>query len=217
MPNTAISEWFQTRVKTERRLCIGSAVVISLASFIVLGFTFGVLYAGLSMYLSQSPRLLLILSMGGVALLFFLNARTDPTYLNDLSFSTGTFDNKIVRFGKYSNINPLAPDSAHSSIKIIASILFQGPRLATHAFKMASRANRLTQLNSNDCCTVLTFIMKSEQRTNFSTLRTQFPSLDISDELIADLRQIPGVVVLNSPEPGFTLTESLRDELKALQ
>ena len=221
MAGSTYSAWVEQYVLTQKRLYFGSAVALFFVALFALLVTFGVNYVVLYIIFSWLTHItstqLTVLTAVSVALLFPANAYTNRAYLSEMSFSTGTMSDEIVSIpGVGSNVNYLAPDSAHSVVKLLCSTLLQGPRLIDNSWNTYRRSVALGQMNLTHCAEVLRCLAASPHRVDVSDLVAQLPQINLSRELLGQVREIPGVVVLQKPAPGFTLTDSLRGELKGL-
>ncbi len=200
---------------------LGSLAVALLAAA-VLFVTFWVIYAvvwlGFNWFLPHSHATRLIISGVILVLLFIGNARTDRAYLEELSFTTGTAGNRVVSFyvpgvGIGSNINPLAPDSMHSYVKIMTLALFAGPRLATVALRLASRAFRSFRIDSETLVPVIASLAEHDDRIAFKEVAKELPPGSDIETVMTQLRDLDIVLFLKSEPLGLKLTSEAREEL----
>ena len=154
----SVAAWLQ---KTAKQNATGWLLVgcgLGALAIVVLFVSFWCIYLlSLFVTLSISHELRMWISLIGVGLLF-LGLLADPHELESYSFTTGTFHPKPVTvplFGlgghRGSTINPLAPDSAHSFIKMIAGIVSLGPRLAAEAWQRFRRSWRFSHMDIDGC------------------------------------------------------------------
>ncbi len=157
-----------------------------------------------------------------LVLLFIGNARTDREYLSDLSVTTGTFSNQVVTFylpgvGMASNVNPLAPDTMHSSVKMITTLLFTGPRALVAAFRCLRTAIRIMRMDIGPVATVIAFLYGRPGRADFQTIVANVPDLN-PVQTFPQVTQIEGILLLSNEPAGLTIGSGLRKELdEALQ
>jgi len=138
MDQHAIESCLKRRRRRNAALELGLALIWALCAAFFLLVTYWLIYAALLLgfrwIIPHSHDTRLILSGAGLLILFIGNARTSRQYLESLSFTTGTASEEVVTIyipgvGLGSNVNPLAPDSIHSNVKLITTGLFCGPRL----------------------------------------------------------------------------------------
>ncbi len=219
-----IREWLGRKTRAKACVNFALAAVYALLGLILLFITFWAVY-GVMWYICFSFELdvpgqhltRLLVSAGVLVLLFIGNATTSRRYLEDLSFTTGTVDKKVfVIPGMGSNINPLAPDSAHSFVKVITSILFSGPRLVTASVRRLKRALRLLRLDLDGCASVLALLLSRPSRVPFGEIVAGVPGLD-AVAVFPQMREIDGVMFLTSDPPGLSLSPELADDLLGFQ
>src|SRR5439155_5441766 len=136
-----------------------------------------------------------------LALLFVGNATTDRRYLETLSFTTGTFHDRPVTIyvplvGAGSTINPLAPDTVHSFVKLITSVLYTGPSLATAAVRVLARARRLAAVDVEGCAAVLAFLAARDGRVPVGEVVPAVPAGHDGAAVMTQLQEIDGVMLL---------------------
>jgi hypothetical protein len=161
----------------------------------------------------------LILSGAVLALLFIGNATTDRRDLEKLSFTTGTAHGKPVSIyvpgvGLGSTINPLAPESIHSFAKMITSILFLGPRLATEGFRSFALAGRLAGLDIAGCAAVLAALAGKDGPVPFAELVPAIPAGHDLTTVLTQVQEIEGVRLVTSEPAGLSLFSDLRQQLR---
>ena len=205
-----------------RKVWLGSTwlqgALLSLAGALTVLATYGVIYAVFWFPLfsfTGGIRAPWIHAVAGTALflLFLGNSRKDREYLESWSFSSGTHDGKVQvilvpGLGLASTMNPLAPDSMHSMLKMLVSVLFTGPRLCTAALRAFRKSRRLQSMDVNGCATVLERLHAKGTRVSCTELTRDLPAV-----LIPQLRDVDGVIFLTSEPRGLALTSALREEL----
>jgi hypothetical protein len=189
--------------------------------FVTFWIVYAVVWLGFDWLIPVTHWTRMWISLVVVVLLFVGNATTDRAYLESYSFTTGTFNDKPVSIsipglGTASTINPLAPDSAHSIVKMIASVLFAGPRQVTGACRLLSRALRLRKLDQKGCAAALAFLADQDGRVRFQEVAAAIPSGHNVVAVLEQLHELDGVMFLKSEPPGLTLLSDFRKELRSL-
>lgn len=192
---------------------VGLGVVVL---YLTYWFVFGIWYFAF-VRLGAPAHLAPYVSAGFLVLLFIGNARTDRQYLDDLSVTTGTFSNEVVTFylpgvGMASNINPIAPDSMHSSVKVITTLLFCGPRALVAAYRSLRTVLRLSHIDTGPVSAVIDFLYTRPGRVDFRTIAANVTNLN-PVKTFPQVTQIEGVLLLRSEPAGLTISSELREEL----
>jgi hypothetical protein len=218
--------WLEKKARSQARLSLLAAGLLFLLGLVVLSLTFGVIYlvigCAFDWAIPHSPSTRLIASLIVLGLLFVGNATTDRAYLESLSFSTGTSEEKPVSIyvptvGMASTINPLAPDSAHSYVKVITIFLYTGPRLMTGAVRMWARARRFRQVDLAGLGAVLELLYRKDKRAPFEEIAAAVPPGHFVGAIVQQLRELDAVLFLKSPPPGLALTSDFRQEMRDLE
>ena len=217
----AVQRWFAETMATERRNAIGVAVAGAagglFAYLLTFAFTHGVIFFISLTLLHWSLAVCFWITVALLVALFIGNLTTAREYLESYSFTTGTASDKVVTFyvpqvGVVSNINPLAPDSAHSYLKMFVSILYTGPRLLMGAVHNLRRAKRLAALDTEGCGEILSFLLELEKRVPLTEIAAAFPGRSL-EALFPQLAEVSGVLFLKSAPPGLGLSTDLRREI----
>ncbi len=198
---------------------LGAAAALALG-IVVLLVTYGVAYAVCWMtlrFFHFDSTVYVVISVVFLVLLFIGNARTDRRYLEEVSVSTGTFSDQVVTFylpgvGMVSNINPLAPDTLHTGVKLITRALFWGPCLVTAAGRAFVKAVQLSRLDLAGCGAVLELLYQRPGRIAFEELVRAVPGLD-PVKVFPQLMHVDGVLFLSSEPAGLTLSTELREQI----
>jgi hypothetical protein len=221
-----VEAWLTRKVARESALGLLGSAGLLLASTVVLLISFWVVYCFLWFIGFQCHHWFSIphavrvgVGLLVLVLLFIGNARTDPEYLSEFSLTPGTAGDEVVVFylpavGVVSNLNPLAPDYTHNAVKMIVDIAFSGPRLAVAAWRAVRKARRLRQMDVPHAAEVLAVLLSAPGKVSFSEL---FPQIGRSDptRVFVPLHDIEGVLFLQTPPQGMTLTQDLRAEFLA--
>jgi len=223
MDQYAIESVLKRRLRRNASLELGLALIWGLCAAFFLFMTYWLIYAalliGFRWLIPHSHDTRLILSGLGLLILFIGNVTTSREYLESLSFTTGTASKEVVTIyipgvGAGSNVNPLAPDSIHSNVKLITTGLFCGPRLAVGTLRHLRRAARVLGMATKEPAAVVHLLLVRDERVSFHDLCRGLPDLSPA-KVLADVCEIDGVLVLTSEPPGLKLSGELRDELLA--
>ncbi|RMD83143.1 MAG: hypothetical protein D6820_02700 [Lentisphaerae bacterium] len=193
---------------------VGGAAVL----YITYWTAYACIYIGFNWVIPHSPSVRSWVSVVFLVLLFIGNARTSREYLTEYSFSTGTATDKIVyiwvsSIGRVSNINPLAPDSMHSFVKMITDVLYTGPRVVVFGITKLGKAYHLATLDVTGCAAVIRILLEAGRKVPFVEISEKLPSLNLS-KVFNDLRYVDGVIFLSTEPPGLALGSTLKDELR---
>jgi len=149
--------------------------------------------------------------------LFWGNARTSREYLSEYSVSVGTSSDTVVNFylpgiGMASNVNPLAPDTIHTGVKMITDCLYSGPRVVVAGIKTLGKAKRIRHLDVEPCGSVIAALLDSHRKLSFQEIVHKVEGIDPT-RVFPQLHDIDGVLFLQTEPAGLTLTQELRQEL----
>lgn len=166
-----------------------------------------------------------IASLVILVLCFPCYLRANHEDLHDLSVSTGTASNKVVHVhgdvpgvgGLHgSAVNPLAPDTARSLVKLITSLLFIAPALCLHGLNQLAKAIRVRSLGYAGAARVIRFLAAHPRRVLYGEIAQGVPAIDPT-RTFPELARVDGVVVLASAPTGLSLNDELRAELAGLR
>jgi hypothetical protein len=152
--------------------------------------------------------------------LFWGNSRTSREYLSEYSVSVGTVSQTVVNFylpgvGVVSNINPLAPETVHTGLKMITDCLYCGPRVVVAAFKMFAKSGRLRRFDSVGCASVLTVLLAVGRKMSFQEVVDSIEGLN-PVTVFPQLQELGGVLFLQADPPGLKLSQELAETLRSL-
>jgi len=123
----------------------------------------------------------------------------------------------VPTVGMASTINPLAPDSAHSFVKVITIFLYTGPRLVTGAVRMCGRARRFRRMDLAGEAAVLELLYRKDKRVPFEEIASVVPPGHYVGLIVQQLRELDAVLFLKSAPPGLALTSDFRQEMRGLE
>ena len=213
--------WLKRRQKSEVLLALVLGVVSLVGSIVILAVTWGIIYAvclnGFHWILGYGHWSYTLVPTLVLPLLFWGNARTSREYLSKYSVTTGTASDKVVvfylpRIGLASNVNPLAPDTVHTLVKIITDCLYVGPRVATASVRFFAKALRLVRIDIPSCAAVITVLARADHRMSFQEIVDSIEGLD-PETTFPQLRLVEGVLFLESEPPGLALGTKLKAQL----
>jgi hypothetical protein len=99
-----------------------------------------------------------------------------------------------------------------ASSRMIADLLFAGPRLVTAALSAFKKAGRLVRLDAEGCSRVLALLLSRNARFSCEDV-SQLAGVPDSAKVFRQIRDLDGVVFLESEPAGLSLTSELREEL----
>lgn len=89
-------------------------------------------------------------------------------------------------------------------------ILFTGPRLFDWAIASFRQINTWKNMDTHSCAAVLWLLLSRPKKVPYDDIQRQLEWLNM-DTVLPELRQIPGILFLQAPPPGLSLTQDLRD------
>jgi hypothetical protein len=188
-------------------------IVVSILTFWLI---YGAIWMGFDWLLPQTHRTRLIISGIGLGILFIGNARTDREYLS--SYSVDTLDGReaytiqVPNVGIVSNLNFLSPNTVNSMTKVIAQLLFIGPRLINASWRQACRSFELRRFDVAPSARVAERLRASKGRVPFAELMDVLDAETVQAGL-RDLRMLDAIQFLDSKPAGVMLTSDFREEL----
>jgi energy-coupling factor transporter transmembrane protein EcfT len=224
-PPDRMQAWLSSTLTTAGRTSMGVAAAGAVGGAFFMLITFVLVYGGFffisKTFLHWPLSVIFVLSIVAIIVLFIGNFTTSREYLESYSFTTGTASDKVVNFyvpqvGMGSNINPIAPDSAHSYLKMFMTVLYTGPRMVMSCVHNLRRARRLKSLDIEGVVAVLSFLMGRDKRVSLVELGAALPGRDLA-ALLPQVAEIDGVLFLKSEPPGLSLSTDLRREIAGTQ
>lgn len=227
MQATAIQIWLKRKAAGEALgsllfalLCLAGGFVVLVVTFCfayaIVWFTFNFGVSGFSeLFLGRrlglSHGAIVGVSVTFVGILFWGNARLSREYL-------GTFPKRRYPgpgLGWIGLPGALVSLLAYpgASTRMIADLLFTGPRLVMIAWSNATKSARLRRMDLDGCARVLAILMQRHSRFPFAEIPAVAALAD-PPGVFRQLRDIEGVVFLASDPPGLSLTDDLRIELR---
>jgi hypothetical protein len=202
-----------------------AGVLGMMVAALVLALTFGltwitILVATLIWGFRLRDTTLSWLSLGFVVLLFLSYRRARPPALEEIEF-TESEEQGLAWMGPGARVSPfagllgmaMAPRAVGSMARLVADVLFAGPRLVDASLTAFRQAGRLKSLDVDGIAAVLTVLLAHPGRVAFDEIVARIEGLD-AERVFAQMKAIPGVVILPSPPPGLSLTPDLRAQLR---
>ena len=222
MSDERVQRWLEKKLAREAQETLLLAVGILAGAIVVLAITFGICYASSLFVLLPTfhlhSRYFFWIALSMVALLFVaarFSNREELTEYHVESVDGGpvhTF--YIPHVGIVSNLNPFSAANAAAFVKIIADLVLSGPRFVSAAWQTFQRSQRLKRMDVALLAEVFTLLLSAGRRVSLAEILPRLGHCDPS-EVFRQLSEIEGVVFLNSPPPGISLTADLRQEFFA--
>src|SRR5213592_1787534 len=127
-----IMRWLARRVRVQSVQSMLGAFLMLVGGVLTLAATWGLSYmvslVALGSWIGHRHWFHAVLGLILIPILFVGNARTSREYWTEYSVTTGTASSEAVNFylpgvGMASNVNPLAPDTLHTGVKMISDCL----------------------------------------------------------------------------------------------
>ncbi len=114
--------------------------------------------------------------------------------------------------GAASNINPLAPETLRSLLKMITGLLLGGPDWVCDGWGMLRRGVRPPPLDECGAPELLRLLLVRPRRVSFAELEAERPDLD-APRIAGPLAEMGIVRILPGNPPGLALSDRARREL----
>jgi hypothetical protein len=224
MDQARITVWLGKKLRRDRSLCWLGGLGSLLGGGAVLLATWGLIYMvslfALGPWLGYRHWIHSVLGLVMIPALFWGNARTSREYLSEYSVTTGPASDQVVNFylpgvGLGSNVNPLAPNTLHSGIKIITDCLYSGPRIVRFGLRTMARASRLRRIDEGNCGAVLTLLMFAGRKMVFQEISDALGEGFDPAWVFPQMADVEGVLFLKAEPAGLTLTPEMREEIRA--
>jgi hypothetical protein len=214
-----IEAFLRNRIRSAIALDVFGSVAAFVGGLLALVITFwlayGALYFGFQWLLPHTHQTRLLISGAFLILLFIGNARTSRDYLT--AYEISTVDGRepytiyLPEVGMTSNLNFLDPKTVNSMTKIIAQLLFIGPRLFVAATRLIRRVGKLREVRVLPCARGIEMLRRHRGRVPFTEILA-----GLDDDAAVTLQQLlllDALQFLQSAPPGAMLTSKFREEL----
>ncbi|MGD0091593.1 MAG: hypothetical protein ABSE73_16880 [Planctomycetota bacterium] len=212
--------WLERKSQSEARQTAVLGAWVFVGAVVILVITWGLLNMVCLRYFywffGSSLWLYTLVPTAVIPLLFWGSATTSQKYLSEYSVTMGTASDEVFTFRFPSvgmNVNPLAPNTSHTTLKIITDCLYFGPRVMTVALEMFAKANRLRRLDVPSCAAVIAVLADAGHRMSFQEIADAIDGLN-PVSTFPQLHDIDGVLFLTSEPAGLALGTSLKEELE---
>jgi len=208
------------------RVAIGfkafGAIAALFLGIVVCIITYWLIYAalwwGFQWCLPHSDQTRRILAGVWMVILFIGNVRTDREYLSSYTVDTlgggEAFTVQVPNVGMVSNLNFLSPNTVNSMSKVIAQLLFIGPRLITASWRLARRSFEFTRFDVAPAARVAERLRVGKGRVPFTDLMVAVDQETMQTGL-RDLKILDAIQFLDSKPAGVMLTSDFREEMDA--
>ena len=185
------------------------------ACFVEYWVVYAIFWFMTSWFWPTSHELRLAIAGGVMLALFVSSLGMRPDYLRGLRFTTGTATDVIVSDHRgRSNINPLAPDSARSFVKLVSAAAAGGPQWVCRGIGSARRLLQMLRVDREICLEALVLLAVDPDRVSCEALVEKMHGS--AGAAMEQILLLPGVVMFDSEPRGLTLTHELRMELRDL-
>jgi hypothetical protein len=224
MKNVAVERWLLKQTFSEAFLNLPVGLICLVASLVVLAFTalfaslgglilFQILAAFLKPVFDYNFRNPILFSELFCAVfliwLFLSHYRRNAEYLRYAKFRTAKVHVSDAGFARALNILLSGPRGDDGIFK---QMLYTGPQWFISAISMFYKSVTLLQMDIASCAKILVIVLNKGSRVSFTELARLVPECDVV-KIFPQLRDIAGVVFLESEPSGISLTSDLRAEL----
>lgn len=224
MDSQRIIHWLRGHAKSQAALNLLGGAGMLLVGFGILAATWAFMYMVslfvLGRWLGYGHWVHWAAGLIVIPILFWGNATTSREYLSEYSVTVGTaFDQPVTFFlpgvGIVSNVNPLAPDTMHTGVKMITDCLYFGPRIVVMSLEMLRKSFRLARLDVEGCGAVIATLLATGRKMSFQEIVERIDGVN-PVRIFPQLRDIRGVVFLSSEPAGLKLSQELRETLQKI-
>lgn len=221
MKKPSVRKWLAQWARRQFQLCAAGTAALPLIGLIVVFFTywfiFGIMFFGCLRFgaLFNDDRLHFITAAIIVAL-FVGNAVTDRRTLDHIEIDISpqhTLHVGVARAAGYGWALAFAgPKTFVSTMKMMLTLLYSGPRCFTEAWHLYRRTMALKTMDTAACGQVLSLLLKEGRRVPFTVIARKFTAVDL-ERVLLQLQLIDGVVVLQSAPAGLAVAPKLVEEI----
>ena len=214
----SVIKWLEAwRAKGVLTAILGAAAGFILGTVLLIGAWIFIFMVSLHVVGNWMPYfggwIHLLIATITLPLLFIGNMCVSQETLGKYEMTTGTATDKVVTVPGYgSNVNPLAPSSIISILKMVGDVLFCGPRVTVWSFKKISRGFRLISFDVPGCAAVLAVLHNAGHRLSYQQITEEIEGLN-SVRVFNQLRLVDGVLFLESEPAGLSLGTQMKEEL----
>jgi len=220
----AIERWLVKQTLSEAILNLPVGAICLIASFAVLAFTTAIAgFFGSLLYLiiaalldsafdlrMQNPLLFCeIFCAAFLVWLFVSHYRRNAIFFHNSRFRTARVHVSNTGFARALNILLSSPRDDDG---IFQQLLYTGPQWLASAISMFYKSVTLTRMDIGSCAKILLVLFEKGSRVSFIELAKLVPEMN-GVKIFPQLRDIAGVIFLQSEPSGISITSELRREL----
>jgi hypothetical protein len=200
-----LAQWSEKQAKTCRLKGIAGVILgpIALAVASVLVYAIALASTHDRSYNSGNSTAAFWITIAVLPLMFIGNRLVPRRDLMDERMSEGPEDSFVGRY--------VARRVA--LLYFFMWILFTGPRLFDWAFRSFREVKSWKEMDTHSCAAVLWLLLTRQRKVPYEDIRQQLDWLDL-DTTAEQLKLIPGILFLQTPPPGLSLTQEFRDEVR---
>lgn len=224
MKTAVVERWLIKQALSEAILNLPVGAICLIASLVYLAVTTVVVYfiglvafvafaalvkSTLDFNLEGSNWLPVIFCASFLLWLFFSHYRRNLEYLRYAKYRPAQVHVSDAGFGRALNIllsGPRAEDG------FFQRLLYTGPQWFISGISMFYKSVTLTRMDIKSCAKILLIVLNKGSRVSFTDLAKLVPECN-SIKVFPQLRDIAGVIFLQSEPSGISLTSDLRAEL----
>ncbi len=219
-----VERWLVKQTLTEALLNIPVGAICLAASLVVLAFTTGVAFVvGLILFeiiatlakttfdlnLRNSIPFCATFSAAFLVWLFISHYRRNVEHLRYAKYKTAKVHVSDAGLARALNILLSGPGVDDGFFR---QMLYVGPQWFVSAISMFYKSATLLRMDIASCAKILVILLEKGSRVSFTELARLVPELN-SVKVFPQLRDIAGVIFLQSEPSGISLTSDLRAEL----
>ena len=219
-----IVQWLRHHSRTQALLLAFGSIALFIAGILILVVTWGITYLislqTLGWWIGHSHWIHSKVGLMLIPLLFWGNARTSREYLANYEVAPSPRSDKVVilQVGMHhlSNVDPFARKTVGAVTKMITDCLYCGPRTVTSAIRTLRKAIRIHRLDTASCGIIITMLLNAPGKVTLQQLMEQTEGIN-PGIVFAQLRDIDGIIFLQTEPPGLTLSSQRREYLSSLK
>jgi hypothetical protein len=200
-----LTKWTEKQAKNCRLKGIAGVILgpIALAVALVLVYSMARVLTHDRSYNSRSSTKCLWITLAVLPLMFIGNRLVPRRDLMDERMSEGPEDSFLGHYAA----------RRVALLYFFMWILFTGPRLFDWAFRSFRQIKSWKAMDTHSCAAVLWLLLSRQRKVPYEDIRQQLDWLDL-DTTLEQLKLIPGILFLQTPPPGLSLTQEFRDDVR---
>ncbi len=186
-----------------------STLIAWLASFILFQIIAAVVKSSLDYNLRDSTLFCEILCLAFLVWLFVSHFQRNAEFFRQSRFRTASAHVSDAGLSRALNVLLSGPRGEDG---IFTRMLYTGPQWFASGISMFYKSVTLLQMDIASCARILIIVLQKNSRVSFTELAQLVPECN-AVKIFPQLRDIAGVIFLQSEPCGITLTSDLRAEL----